>query len=62
MNDPMKPSVILLCKLGSIAVHTEEALSPNGHPYDFEAVNLLLADVEVQDWIKEMGVFLPKKR
>lgn len=61
-TDPLYPSVTLLVKLGSIVVHTDEALGSNGHPLDVEAMRPLLSDLEVQTWIKDMGVYLPLKR
>lgn len=64
MNDPLKPSATVLIKLGSIAVHTEEFLSPNGHEFDKAALNSLLTDSEIKAWLKAMDklAFLPKKR
>lgn len=62
MSDPLKPSLTLLTKLGSIAVHAEEMLSPKGHTVDRHALQTLLTDVEVQKWIKDMGVYMPVKR
>jgi hypothetical protein len=38
MSDPLKPDLPLLMKLGSIIVHTEEMISPKGHPVDMEAM------------------------
>lgn len=52
--DPMKPSATLLCKLGSLVAHTDEFLSPDGHPFDKEAIMPLLADAEVIAWLKAM--------
>jgi|HubBroStandDraft_2_1064218.scaffolds.fasta_scaffold294252_1 hypothetical protein len=52
----------LLIKLGSIAVHTEELLSPDGREADRLTILSLLSDPDVQAWIKEMGVLLPLKR
>lgn len=60
--DPLKPRLELLMKLGSIAVHTDELLSPGGHNYDMEALKPMLRDPEVREWIKDMGVYLPVKR
>jgi hypothetical protein len=60
--NPLRPSLSLLCKLGSIIVHVEEALSGKGHAVDYEAIKPLLRDAEVQQWIRDMGVYLPKKR
>ena len=58
------PSLSLLVKLGSIAVHADELLSPLGHGYDKIALQSLLTDPEVQEWIAEMSKsgLLPVKR
>lgn len=60
----MQPNASLLCKLGSIAVHTEELLSPYGHDLDQAALNTLLADAEVIEWLAMMdgAAMVPKKR
>ena len=62
--DPLKPSPSLLVKLGSIAVHAEELLSPKGHPFDREALKSLYDDEEVIEWRKAMDkmAMLPLKR
>jgi hypothetical protein len=64
MNDPLKPNITTLIKLGSIAVHTEEMMSEKGHGFDKVAIEQLLNDPEIQEWIKEMNkmAFLPVKR
>ena len=64
MNDPLKPSVSLLVKLGSIAIHVEEMLSPSGHFVDKSALDTLLRDSEVIEWRKSMDdmALLPLKR
>lgn len=64
MSDPLKPSVALLAKIGSILVHVEEDASPNGHPFDLVATHALLRDPEVQAWLDGMrgATFLPLKR
>lgn len=62
MSDPLKPSLGLLSKLGSIAVHADEMISAKGHPYDRAALEQLLVDPEVRQWINEMGVYMPVKR
>ena len=64
MSDPLKPSATILIKLGSIAVHVEEMLSPHGHEFDKVAIQSLLSDPELQEWIKEMTAlaFMPVKR
>lgn len=59
---PGKPSMTLLCKLGSIIVHVDEFLSPDGHHLDLGEVKVLIADPDVQQWLKDMGPLVPKKR
>lgn len=58
------PPMSLLCKLGSIAIHTEELRSDDGHPFDAAALDQLLADTEVRQWLDAMkgAALLPKKR
>lgn len=62
--DAQHPSMSLLVKLGSIAVHTEEMLSPSGHGFDKIAIQQLLDDVEVKQWLNAMDklALLPQKR
>ena len=62
--DLPEASPALLVKLGSIAVHTEEYLSPNGHDADQVAITSLLTDPEVANWLKAMHKLslLPLKR
>ena len=64
MNDILKPSVSLLSKLGSIAAHVEEWLSPSGHPFDRIGLDKLLADPEVREWMDAMDreALIPRKR
>jgi hypothetical protein len=62
MPERFKPSVTLLCKLGSIAVHADEMTAPGAHQFDLTALRALLADAEVSEWIKDMGAMLPLKR
>lgn len=63
-KNPAQPSLSLLVKLGSIAVHVEEAIAPGGHEYDWTAIRGLLSDPEVVAWRAAMDAqaFLPKKR
>jgi len=51
-------------KLGSIAVHVDEYLSDHGHPHDRAAIESLLADPEISEWISGMNEIglLPLKR
>lgn len=60
----LEPGITLLVKLGSIAVHAEEMISAGRHDYDRVAIQQLLADSEVLEWIKQMDqmALLPKKR
>ncbi len=63
----MELPITLLAKLGSIAVHADELLSPSaaavrGHEHDKIAIRGLIDDPEVQEWLKTMTVFLPVKR
>ncbi len=60
--DPLKPSLTLLVKLGSIAVHAQELLSPRGHAFDKVTLDTVMHDPEVEVWIKAMGVYMPVKR
>lgn len=64
INDITHPAISLLCKLGSIAVHAEEFVSPDGHHFDLTALRGLMADPEVAEWLKGMqaAAFLPVKR
>jgi len=59
---PLTPPASLLCKIGSIAVHVDEAISAGGHAYDWTAIRGLLDDPEVKMWIATMGALLPQKR
>ena len=63
-GDPLHPAPTLLVKLGSIAVHAQEAAGPLGHPLDLEAMKPLLADPEVAAWLDEMGrlALIPLRR
>lgn len=62
VSDPLKPSLSLLAKIGSIVVHVDESLAAGGHALDVEAIKSLLTDAEVRSWIESMGVYLPRKR
>ena len=63
-NDPLKPELALLIKLGSIAVHADEMFSPSGHQFDKITLNNLLQDPELKAWLQEMDArgLLPVKR
>lgn len=62
--DLYAPPIGLLCKLGSIVVHVDEATGDRPHEFDWTAIRSLLADREVQGWIKGMtkAGFMPVKR
>ena len=60
--DPLSSNLTTLVKLGSIVVHVEEMLSPKGCEFDKIAIESLLKDPEIVEWIKAMGVYLPVKR
>ncbi len=62
MSDPTKPSLSLLAKIGSIAVHADEMLSEDGREIDRLELQSRLKDPEVMAWITEMGPLLPLKR
>jgi hypothetical protein len=64
LTDVLKPSLSLLVKLGSIAVHTEEMLSKDGHAFDRHALDTALNDPEVLEWRKGMDklALIPRKR
>ena len=61
---PLSPPASILCKLGSIAVHAEELLSPSGHDFDRAALQTLFDDPEVKEWLKQMDMLamIPRKR
>ena len=52
----------LASKLASIVVYADEALSDDGHSFDFVAMRQAIADPEVQAWIKALGPLAPVKR
>jgi len=56
------PSLQLLSKLGSIVVHADEATSPGSHEFDRVDLRALIDDPDVQDWLKQMGPLVPRKR
>lgn len=64
MKDPLKPSATILIKLGSLAIHVEEFLSPKGCEFNKAALDSCLNDREVREWLKQMDkmAFLPLKR
>lgn len=53
-ESPLHPSASLLCKLGSIARHVEEAHGPGGNALDLSAAYAVAEDPEVADWMAAM--------
>lgn len=58
------PGLKVLVKLASIAVHVEEYLSPDGHPFDRVALEQLLKEEDLQAYMGELAKagFLPVTR
>jgi hypothetical protein len=52
--NPLAPSPALLCKLASVAVHADELMSPDGHQFDKAALETVLRDAEVIEWLAAM--------
>ena len=63
-HDALKPSMALLCKLGSIVIHAEEGLSSKGHHFDITELKTRVGDPEVRDWLRAMDdlALIPKRR
>ena len=63
-KDPLQPGMAVLVKLGSIAVHADEYLSPDGCGVDANVIKGLLADIEIVVWLGKMQEkgLLPEKR
>jgi hypothetical protein len=51
----------LLMKIGSIVVHADE-MTTDSHPFDEIALEGLIKDPDIQQWITAMGSMLPRKR
>lgn len=62
--DPRHPTLSVLVKLGSIARHADELSGPGGHPADQGAIDSLLRDPEVVEWMAAADklALLPVKR
>lgn len=58
------PNLTTAIKLASIVVHVEEFLSPDGHDYDKIAIEQLLKDPDIVEYLAVMNsaAFLPVKR
>lgn len=62
MTQQNAPTMVLLIKLGAIAVHADELISVDGREVDKLVLQGLLDDPEVREWIRSMGPLLPVKR
>ncbi len=61
MRLELTPSLAM--KLGSLAVHADEATGPHGHQFDMSAIRTLVEDSEVSEWLDDFGTgLLPVKR
>lgn len=58
------PTLATMAKVGSILVHVEEGRSQDGHDFDWAAVDALMADDDVQQFLKDLSALalLPRKR
>lgn len=64
MGNVLAPDVATLSKLASIVVHVEELMSPYGHHFDKMAIEDLMRDPDVVQWLKGMRklALTPEKR
>lgn len=64
MSEALHPPPSLLAKVGSILTHIEEALSDDGHHYDWAAVRALIECEDVREWLDALGemALVPVKR
>ena len=64
MNNPLKPSMSLLSKVGSLILHAEEFMSYTGHFVDKTEFDRLMVDPEIKEWLQSMDelALVPKKR
>lgn len=58
----MEIPVTLVAKLGSIAVHAAEMISPHAHDLDRKALETLLTDPEVRTFCREIRPLVPEPR
>jgi len=60
----LQPEPSVLAKLGSLLVHFEEMMGNDGHHFDKIALQSLIDDAEVQEWLESMRAMamLPVKR
>lgn len=64
MSYPFVIHPALAAKLGSILVHVEEGRSGAGHAFDWHAVDALMADDAVLEWMRALQkmALVPLKR
>jgi hypothetical protein len=62
--DALKPTPGLLCKIVSVIVHADELREPGAHEFDKVALEKVLDDPEVKEWVEAMtkAGFAPIKR
>lgn len=62
--DVFDPGQEVLLKMGSALIHADEAMSENGVALDEVLFRYLLAEPDVEEWLKEMDKLslLPVKR
>lgn len=58
------PDPLVSVKLASVAVHAKELLAPGGHEFDAAAIDGLLAEQDVKDYLRQLDdmALLPKPR
>ena len=52
----------LAAKIAAIVVHSMEMFSVDGHQFDRIALETVLRDPEVKDWIRRCGALAPAMR
>lgn len=52
MDDWSTPSLPLLVKIGSALIHAKEFMGTAGHPLDKTALDALLDDADVKEWLQ----------
>ena len=58
----MEVSTSIVAKLGSLVVHIEEYFSADSHPLDKTAIESLLMDAELRQWMMKNKILFPLKR
>ena len=62
--DALNPPPSLLAKIGSAIVHLDEMSGPAGHHFDKAALDQVMSDPEVKEWLEAMAelALVPRKR